>query len=91
LALRFGLATAFKSSGRFERTPRTSDLLFGVPNIARFVGVSTRQVKYLIESKGLPTFKLGKQLCSTRTGVNRWIQGRLVATASDEAARELVA
>jgi hypothetical protein len=38
-----------------------TDLLDGIPAIARFLGLSTRRVYELAEKKRLPLFKLGNR------------------------------
>ena len=43
----------------------TTRILHGTKRIARYLGLSPRQVRYLIDRDRLPTFKMGSTVCST--------------------------
>ena len=64
--------------------PPDGDLLFGVPKIADFLGVTERQARHQCESGRLPTFKMGQIICSRRSTLWRWL-------AEQEAAAEKTA
>ncbi|WP_207546534.1 helix-turn-helix transcriptional regulator [Methylobacterium indicum] len=50
-----------------------SDLLYGVPAIARHLKMTDRQV-YHLDAKGqIPTFRVGGKVCWSRSGVARWL------------------
>jgi hypothetical protein len=49
----------------------TADLLYGVPRIAEFLGLTPAAVYHLAAQKRIPTFKIGKVVCARR--------GRLIA------------
>ena len=51
------------------------DLLYGMKRIAQHLGVTDRQVEYMITKGNLPTFKLGKIICTTRSALRRHFQG----------------
>ena len=50
------------------------DLLTGADEIAAFVGVTTRRIYHLAESKRLPVFRLGATLCARRSTLLRWVE-----------------
>ena len=49
------------------------DLLYGMPAIAEFIGLSTAQAKHLARGHLLPTFKLGKRVCARRSTLTAWL------------------
>ena len=50
-----------------------ADLLYGVPAIAAFLGLSVRQAWHQCESKRLPIFKLGNIICARRSSIAAWL------------------
>jgi hypothetical protein len=44
----------------------TVDLLYGVPRIAEFLGLTPAAVYHLAAQKRIPTFKIGKTVCARR-------------------------
>jgi hypothetical protein len=44
----------------------TADLLYGVPRIAEFLGLTPAAVYHLAAQKRIPTFKIGKTVCARR-------------------------
>lgn len=48
-------------------TETETDLLHGLPAIARHLGMKYRQAAYLHEQGELPTFKIGKIVCARRS------------------------
>lgn len=53
-----------------------SDLLYGMPAIARHLNIRPRQAHHLKEKGGLPVFELGGVLCARRSTLNAWIVER---------------
>lgn len=53
-----------------------SDLLYGMPAIARHLNIRPRQAHHLKEKGGLPVFDLGGVLCARRSTLNAWITER---------------
>jgi len=49
--------------------PTTSDLLYGVEDIAGFLGVTKRAAYHLVERKRIPFFKIGRTLCARRSSL----------------------
>ena len=46
-----------------------ADLLYGVPKIADFLGLTKRATHHLIEAKRLPYFKIGATVCARRASL----------------------
>lgn len=49
-----------------------AEILYGVPAIARAIGLKTTQVYHLKSHGGLPTFKVGKTVCARRSTLVAW-------------------
>lgn len=49
----------------------TSDLLLGVKAIADHLAMSERQALHLHYCRRIPTFKMGRAVCATRSGLQR--------------------
>ncbi len=49
------------------------DLLVGAPAIAKFLGVSQRQVYRLTYDGLVPHFKLGGSVAARRSSLSRWL------------------
>jgi excisionase family DNA binding protein len=52
-------------------TADTLDLLYGVPRIAAFLGVTERTAYHLIDTKRLPHFRMGKILCARKSTLTK--------------------
>ncbi len=46
-----------------------TDLLYGVAQIACYLGLAEGRARYLCESGGIPTFKKGRIICSRKTAI----------------------
>jgi hypothetical protein len=40
------------------------EILYGVKAIAKFLGVTRRQAQHLVDSKAVPSFKMGRTVCA---------------------------
>jgi hypothetical protein len=49
--------------------PPTADLLYGVPAISEFLGITAAAVYHLAAKKRIPTFKVGKTVCARRARI----------------------
>lgn len=54
-----------------------ADLLYGVPAIAEYVGLTDKQVYHLHYKNDLPTFKIGGKICSLKSRVDGWFQSQI--------------
>ena len=63
-------------------TRPTADLLYGVPAISQFLGISTHAAYDLAAQKRIPTFKVGKIICARRARILEAFE-QLEQTASD--------
>ena len=59
------------------------DLLSGADSIAAFLGIKTRRVYHLVESRRLPVFRLGSTICARRSTIIRWIEEMEKGGAAD--------
>ena len=59
------------------------DLLYGVPRIAAFLGLSTKATYHLVERNRIPHFRWGKTVCARRSALTAKI-AELEAEASAE-------
>lgn len=50
-----------------------TELLTGHKAIARFLGLSPRQVSWHDERGNLPTFKIGRTVCARKATLIQWI------------------
>lgn len=55
--------------------PATADLLHGHKEIAKFLGLTPRQVSWHDERGNLPTFKLGRAVCARKSKLIEWVEG----------------
>jgi excisionase family DNA binding protein len=63
-------------------------LLYGAPAIAKFLGLTLRQVRHRVADGEIPTFKLGRIVCARRASLVAWLAKREVeAQARVRAAR----
>lgn len=46
-----------------------ADLLYGVPKIADFLGLTKRATYHLVETKRIPSFKIGATVCARRASL----------------------
>ncbi|MCD1642457.1 helix-turn-helix domain-containing protein [Aurantimonas coralicida] len=53
--------------------PADGDLLIGAAAIARFLGVSRRQVYRLVYDRIAPSFKLGGTIAARRSSLTKWL------------------
>jgi excisionase family DNA binding protein len=67
-----------------ENLAEISDLLYGAASIAAFLNIRQRQAYHLIESYGLPTFKVGGKVCARRSTLNQWAADRETASVKAE-------
>lgn len=51
----------------------TADLLYGVGEIASFLGLREPQVRGHVERGLVPTFKIGGKVCARRASLTRWL------------------
>jgi hypothetical protein len=72
--------------------PEVVDILYGVKDIAEHLGLTSRQVEHRILRGSIPTFKIGRTVCSTRSGLrdhfNRLIMSNVAPPGSSGKARE---
>ncbi|MCQ4631676.1 helix-turn-helix domain-containing protein [Shinella sp. CPCC 100929] len=54
--------------------PPEGDLLMGADAIARFLGISRRQVYRLANDGIMPSFKLGGTVAARRSSLTRWLE-----------------
>ena len=50
-----------------DTTKSTPDLLYGVPRIAEYLGLTPAAVYHLAAQKRIPTFRMGKTVCARRS------------------------
>ena len=62
-----------------DPTPRQSDLLYGVPAIARFLRLRERQARHRIDNGTIPTFRLDGTICARESSLNAWLAEREAA------------
>lgn len=55
-------------------TIQESDILTGHKAIARFLGLSPRQVSWHDEQGNLPTFRIGRTVCARKSTLLQWIE-----------------
>jgi excisionase family DNA binding protein len=68
-------------------------LLYGAPAIAKFLGLTERQVRHRVADGELPTFKIGGTVCARRATLVAWlaereVEGQATASAFRKARRE---
>lgn len=52
----------------------TPDIITGHKAIARFLGLSPRQVSWHDEQGNLPTFRIGRTVCARKVKLLEWIE-----------------
>jgi len=55
------------------------DLLLGAPAIAKYLGVTQRQVYRLVADKIVPSFKVGGTVAARRSSLSTWMKQAEVA------------
>jgi hypothetical protein len=55
-------------------TAGESDILTGHKAIARFLGLSPRQISWHDEQGNLPTFRIGRTVCARKSTLLQWIE-----------------
>ncbi|WP_454917275.1 helix-turn-helix transcriptional regulator [Xanthobacter sediminis] len=55
--------------------PEESDLLYGVPAIAEFLGRTEKQARHRVEAGIIPTFKMpgARSVCARRSTLTAWL------------------
>lgn len=53
--------------------PEKADLLYGMPAIARHLGLKVPQARHLSDKGTIPTFKIGKLTCARRSTLEAWL------------------
>lgn len=56
-----------------------SDLIYGMPAIAAFLNIRTRQAYHLDERGDLPAFRLGGKVCARKTTLRDWLAAQEAA------------
>jgi hypothetical protein len=55
----------------------STDLLYGVKEIARHVGKSPKTIEHWISRGLIPTFRIGTVVCSTRSGLAAFFEAKM--------------
>ncbi len=68
-----------KSEGKAETgtAQRRAGLLYGVPQIASYLGIKERQARHQIREGRIPTFRLGRVICTREAEVEAWIESAM--------------
>lgn len=66
----------------------SKELLYGTPAIARFLGLTERQIYHLKDTAGLPAFKIGRKVCANKSKLNEWLKAREATAPSPSAASD---
>lgn len=56
-----------------EQEQDRADLLYGVPAMAAYLGLSEKQLRHRIEAGSIPSFKIGGTVCARRSSINEWL------------------
>lgn len=62
------------------------EILIGHKAIARFLGLSPRQVSWLDEKNCLPTFRIGRRPCARPESLRAWVKDQEERGRRDRAA-----
>ena len=57
------------ATAAINELPEIPDLLYGIEDIAKFLGVTKRAAYHLVERKRIPFFKIGRTLCARRSSL----------------------
>jgi hypothetical protein len=75
-----------------KASPESADILYGVKDIAQYLGLTSRQTEHRILRGSIPTFKIGRTVCSTRSCLrdhfHRLITSNVAVRGSSGKARE---
>jgi hypothetical protein len=63
------IATTERRKPMSDTMQATADLLYGVPAIAAFLGITPAAVYHLAAQRRIPTFKVGKTVCARRARI----------------------
>lgn len=55
---------------------RHSDLLYGVPAIARYLRIRERQARHRIDAGTIPTFRVDGTICARERTLDAWLAER---------------
>ena len=50
-----------------------ADLLYGVPAIADYLGLTQHQARHNIDKGRIPTFRMGAIICARKSSLVRWL------------------
>ncbi|RIW07767.1 hypothetical protein D2T81_02705 [Azospirillum brasilense] len=64
-----------------EALTEDGDLLYGGPRIAAYLGVRLKSVEHMIRSDKLPHFRMSGRVCSRKTLLGAWLDGKEVVNA----------
>ncbi len=56
------------------QSPIGLDILTGAKEIARFLGMTPRQVSWHHEQGNLPTFLMGRTVCARKSTLVQWVE-----------------
>lgn len=55
-------------------TSPEADLLYGLPSIARYLGLKVTQARHLADTKAVPTFKVGRLVSARKSTLQAWMK-----------------
>lgn len=76
---------SLEREGGTRHSVKNADLLSGYEEIGSYVGLTARQAKHRALSGTLPTFKMGRLTCATKSGLRAWLAKQM--TQAEAAAR----
>lgn len=56
-----------------EQEKEGADLLYGVPAMSTYLGLTEAAVYHLTRREDFPSFKIGGKVCARRTSLNQWL------------------
>ncbi len=56
-----------------DETEGKGDLLYGAAAIGEYLGISERQARHRVDTGEIPTFRIGKTICSRRSTLDAWL------------------
>ncbi len=65
-----------------EKGERGVDTIYGLRQIASYIGTSFRTAKHRAEMKDLPTFRMGKTVCGSRKAIDAWLTAKQLGGAN---------
>lgn len=76
---------AFGPKGQASHSEDDADLLYGVPAIAAFLGLTRHQAQHRIDEGALPTFRLGGKkgatICASKDALRSYMASLMAAAA----------